>query len=62
MVLRRFEMSYPIYFSEKNIHGAWVVYGALGVKQYYGYTKAESEQLYKTECSKMLFVNKKGEC
>lgn len=24
-----------IYFVEKNIHGAWVVYGLLGVKQYY---------------------------
>jgi hypothetical protein len=55
-------MSYPIYFSEKNIRGAWVVYGALGIKQYYGYTKAEAESLYKTECSQKLFVNRKGEC
>lgn len=53
-------MTYQIYFSEKNIHGAWVVYGTLGVKQYYGYTKAEAEQLYKTECNKLLFENKKG--
>jgi hypothetical protein len=55
-------MSYPVYFSEKNIRGAWVVYGALGVKQYYGYTKAEAEQLYKAECNKLLFVNQKGGC
>jgi len=44
-------MDYPIYFSEKNIHGAWVVYGALRVKQYYGYTKREAEKLYKNECN-----------
>lgn len=54
-------MNYPIYFSEKNAHGAWVVYGALGVKQYYGYTKKEAENLYKEECNKLLFINQKGE-
>ena len=27
-----------IYFMEKNIHGAWVVYGVAGIKQYYYYT------------------------
>ena len=52
-------MSYPIYFSERNIHGAWIVYGQLGVKQYYGYTKKEAERKYKEECDKLLFVNKK---
>ena len=24
-----------IHFTERNIHGAWVVYGELGVRQYY---------------------------
>lgn len=55
-------MRYPIYFSEKNIRGAWVVYGALGIKQYYGYTKAEAERMYKDECSRTIVVNQKGEC
>lgn len=32
---------------ERNIRGAWVIYGSEGVKQYYGYTKAEAIQLYK---------------
>ena len=40
-------MNGAIFFSERNIHGAWVVYGTEGVKQYYGYTKAESEALYR---------------
>lgn len=31
---------------EMNVHGAWVVYGALGVKQYYGYTKEEARRKY----------------
>lgn len=40
-----------IYFVEKNIHGAWVVYGIDGVKQYYGYSKAEAARLYKESCN-----------
>ena len=35
-----------IFFMEKNVHGAWVVYGIHGVKQYYGYTKSEARKLY----------------
>lgn len=37
-------------FVEKNIHGAWVVWGVLGIRQYYGYTKAEAIRQYKKEC------------
>ena len=33
-----------VYFAEKNVRGAWVVYGALGVYQYYGYTKEEARK------------------
>lgn len=40
-----------IYFSRKNIHGAWVVYGVDGVKQYYGYTKKQAEEKYIKECN-----------
>lgn len=36
-----------IFFAEQNIHGAWVVYGSEGVKQYYGYTKAQAIEKYK---------------
>ena len=45
-----------IYFSEKNIHGAWVVYGIDGVKQYYGYTKKEAEERYRKEAK--IITNK----
>ena len=31
-----------VFFMEKNIRGAWVVYGIDGVKQYYGYTKGKA--------------------
>lgn len=46
-----------IFFIEKNIRGAWVVYGRIGVKQYYGYTKAEAVEKYKEECKRTVFVN-----
>lgn len=38
-----------IFFTERNIRGAWVIYGALGVRQYYGYTKSEAQKKYKEE-------------
>ena len=50
-----------IFFVEKNIHGAWVVYGAMGVKQYYYYTQKEAIQKYKEEYEKTYFTNRKGE-
>lgn len=43
---------------EKNIHGAWVVYGVIGVKQYYYYTKAEARRLYNEEASLIVIRNK----
>lgn len=46
-----------IYFAEKNIHGAWVVYGEIGVKQYYGYTKKEAISRYKEEVARKVFYN-----
>lgn len=38
--------SRKIYFMEQNIHGAWVVYGTAGMKQYYYYTKQEARKKY----------------
>lgn len=40
---------------ERNIRGAWVVWGADGIKQYYGYTKAQARQKYLDECN--VFIN-----
>lgn len=40
-------MDGAIFFVERNIYGAWVIYGTESVKQYYGYTKAEAEALYR---------------
>ncbi len=36
-------------FIERNIHGAWVIYGVLGYRQYYDYTKTEAKRLYEKE-------------
>ena len=47
-----------IWLVEKNIHGAWVVYGANNVKQYYGCTKLEAIRKYKEEAQKIIFINK----
>lgn len=38
-----------IYFIERNIRGAWVVYGSEGIKQYYGYTKRQAIEMYKQD-------------
>ena len=47
-----------VYFSEKNIHGAWVVYGIIGIRQYYYYTKREAERLYREQVDKELCFNR----
>ena len=50
-------MDGAIFFVERNIYGACVVYGTEGVKQYYGYTKAEAESLYR-ESYKEVYAKK----
>ena len=47
-----------VYLMEKNVRGAWVVYGELGVRQYYGYTKREARRRYREECRAKIFVNR----
>ena len=46
-----------IFFAERNIRGAWVVYGSEGVKQYYGYSKSQSKKMYQE--SGRTFVNRR---
>ena len=46
-----------IFFAERNIRGAVVVYGSGGIKQYYGYTIKEAKEKYKADCEKKWFVN-----
>lgn len=48
-----------VHLVEKNVHGAWVVYGAIGVKQYYGYSKAEAVRRYKEECKNTIITEVK---
>ena len=49
-------MSDYIFYVERNIHGAWAVCGLLGIRQYYGYTKAEAMSRYIAECKRTIFV------
>lgn len=44
-----------IYFTERNIRGTIVIYGALGVKQYYDYTETEARKRYIDDCKKQIF-------
>jgi hypothetical protein len=44
-------------FVEKNIHGVWVVWGIIGIRQYYYYTKKEAMQRYKEEAQKQVVFN-----
>ena len=47
-----------IYFTERNIHGAWVIYGINGIKHYYGYTRKEAEKRYREEARNQIVANK----
>ena len=47
-----------IYFTERNVHGALVIYGQIGIRQYYGYSKREAMKMYRNECkANAVFVN-----
>lgn len=52
-------MDKDIFIVEKNVRGAWVIYGALGVRQYYDYTKQEAIEKYRKECKQTIFEVKK---
>jgi len=45
-----------IYFMGRNHQGAWVIYGVLGVRQYYYYTEKRAWELYMNEVKKRLSV------
>ena len=47
-------MKDDIFFIERNIHGTWVIYGAIGVQQYYGYTKKVAQAKYRQKCRETL--------
>ena len=44
---------------EKNIRGAWVIYGKIGIRQYYYYTKAEAMRRYREECKQTLITSER---
>lgn len=48
-----------VFFIEKNHAGGWTVWGDLGIRHYYGYTKDEAKQKYESEAKRTVFYNKK---
>ena len=46
-----------ILFIERNIRGAVVIYGALGVRQYYDYSVAEARRRYIADCKSTFITN-----
>ena len=53
--MRRKITDNDIWLVEKNIRGAWVIYGVIGIKQYYYYTKKEAIARYNQEIKESLF-------
>ncbi len=52
-------MDKDVFAVEKNVRGAWVIYGALGVRQYYGHTKLQSIAKYRRECREKIVEEQK---
>lgn len=48
-----------IHLIERNIRGAVVIYGALGVRQYYDYTETEARRRYIADCKSTFITNQK---
>lgn len=44
---------------ERNVRGAWVIYGILGRRWYEGYTKKEAIAKYNEEVELTMFFNEK---
>ena len=46
-----------IHLVERNVHGAWVIYGTLDVRQYYYMTRDEAVSSYKWAYENTILVN-----
>lgn len=46
-----------IHLIERNIRGAVVIYGALGVRQYYDYTEIEALRRNIADCKRTFITN-----
>lgn len=51
-------MDKDVFIVEKNVRGAWVIFGALGVRQYYGYSKAEAVKKYRESVKQQIMMVK----
>ena len=53
-------MDKDVFIVEKNVRGAWVIFGALGVRQYYGYSKAEAVKKDRESVKQQIMEVKDG--
>ena len=49
----------PVQLIVPNLHGIYTVYGLLGIKQYVGCSKSESEMQYRKEYEEQVKENKR---
>lgn len=40
----------------KTFQGAWAIYGAIGYRQYMGYSKSEAKRKYLAECNERIRI------
>ena len=50
------KMNDLVWLVERNIYGAWVVYGTCGIKQYYYCTKTEAKRKYKEDADVFFYI------
>lgn len=48
-----------IWLIERNVRAAWVIYGEIGIRQYYGYSKQQAKEKYLDECKKSVFYERR---
>lgn len=41
---------------DRNVHGAWVIWGGIGIRHYYGYTKQEAIRRYRAEWAAKIII------
>lgn len=40
----------------QTFQGAWVIYGAIGSRQYMGYSKTQAKRKYLEECEERIYI------
>ena len=49
-----------IWMVERNVYGAWIIRGEIGMRQYIGYSRRDAERMYREEVARKKIVTKPG--